>query len=88
MFLHERTSRVNVWIIHLTSGRFLDFFLAAWLIQVVGWRAGLSVLAGLHSITFLGEDPVGWTPPLPALEKDRDGRLNLLYGHYGSRDEG
>lgn len=52
-FFHERVKYVNLWAFCLLGGPFLGPFIAAWLIQVVSWRADYGVLAGLHGLSTL-----------------------------------
>ncbi|KAI7053395.1 hypothetical protein KC339_g18693, partial [Hortaea werneckii] len=88
-FLHERTSRVNIWVFCLLGGPFLGPFLAAWLIQAVDWRADFGVLASLHglatlSIIFLGDETLyNRRDPPPSRDKGVVAKLKLLTGITG-----
>ena len=52
-FFHERVRYTNLWVLFLVGTLYMGPFFAAWLSQVVSWRANFSILAGLHGFSTL-----------------------------------
>lgn len=60
-FFHERTRRVNFWVLMFMGGPSLGPFVSAWLITAISWRSVYGFLSALHGLStliviFLGEE--------------------------------
>ena len=92
-FFHERVRYTNLWVFSLLGGPFLGPFLAAWLIQVVSWRADYGVLAGLHGLSTLlvvvfGDETLYDRSNPQKRPTGFLARLKLLVGITGYKTEG
>lgn len=80
----------NLWVFFLLGTPFLGPFFAAWLIQVVSWRADFVVLAALHGfstllVVLLGEETLYDRSEPQKNSAGLTGRVQLLIGIFGYR---
>lgn len=92
-FFHERVRFTNLWVIFLLGTPFLGPFIAAWLIQVVSWRADFGVLAALHGfstllVTLLGDETLYDRNNPQKRLTGLLGRVKLLTGVSGYKVQG
>lgn len=92
-FFHERVRFTNLWVFFLLGTPFLGPFIAAWLIQVVSWRANFGVLAALHAfstlvVMFLGDETLYDRSDPQKRATGLLGRVKLLTGISGYKVQG
>jgi hypothetical protein len=92
-FFHERVCYTNLWVLFLVGTLYMGPFFAAWLSQVVSWRANFGILAGLHGfstllIIVLGDETLYDRGNPQQKQTGLLGRLKLLIGIAGYKAHG